>query len=572
MHVRRHRPFVATAALSLLLPCSASLAGTPIHPEVRARLEATGEIAAAEAALASARERGANAPAEHTPLDARAGASLGVVRLLVILVDFSDEEWTAGSVAATPADFDLLLGSQGQYPTGSMKDFYDENSYGLADLRVDVAGWYRMPETYAYYTACNHGFGSYPMNAQRLAEDAVAAADGDVDYRTYDNNGDGRVDALAIAHAGPGFEDTGDACRIWSHAWGFAAQTRDGVVLSGYSMEPEESGGGGIVHIGVFCHEFGHTLGIPDLYPCYNLGSFSVMAGGTWANGGVTPVHFDAWSKIRLGWVVPTNVTAPLSGASIPRVEDSPTVYRLWTRGAGGPEYFLIENRQRFGFDAFLPGSGLAIYHVLDTNAQCGSPPKITMEQADGEDEIALGGAVDAGDFWPGSGGAENPNRLFDRDTVPSSRTHGGADSEVRVANVSGSAAVMTADLSVRREYPVSLSLVDFARLGWTSHFLVTGPPFSKLAVFADKAPGTTCRSGYCLGLRGSRHMRTLWDSFDRGDAPLLDVGERTVPMDIPASRRFAFRTFYVDAVVDVNGGASGGHVVTGALAVTIFP
>lgn len=554
------------AALSSLAANSPAFAGTPIHPETRRLLAETGELERAEAALLSARERGANAPAERTPFSGGAAARTGPVKLLVILVDFSDESAAGGTVAATPADFDLLLGSTGQYPTGSMKDYYDETSYGLADLDVDVAGWYRMPETYAFYTACNYGFGTYPMNAQRLAEDAVAAADADVDFADYDNDGDGWVDALAIAHAGPGFEDTGDPCRVWSHAWGFGAQARDGVLLSGYSMEPEESGWGGIVHIGVFCHEFGHTLGLPDLYPCYNIGDFSVMGGGTWANGGLTPVHFDAWCKIRLGWVVPENVTSARTAAPLPRVEDSPSVYRLWTGGTVGAEYFLVENRQRVGFDAFLPGSGLAVYHVFDSNDQCGAPPKITIEQADGRDDIGSGGPVDAGDFWAARAGA-----AFAFETVPSSRRHDGADSKVRVANVSASGAAMTADFTVNADPPVSLSHADSARLGGTTHFLVTGPPGAKFAVFADKAEGTTCRFDYCLGLRGSRQFRTLADAFDAGDPPLDANGRRLVPLDLPSSQRFVFRTFFVDAVVDVNGGTAGGKVVTGPVAATIL-
>ena len=164
--------------------------------------------------------------------------------VIVLLADFSD------NVAITPQPhYDTLLFSQGIYPTGSMTDYFLENSYGAITMTGASTTWLRMPQNYTYYTDGQYGFGSYPNNAQRLTEDALAAADPSVNFANYDGDGDGWVDALFVVHAGPGAEVTGDPNDIWSHAWGTSAPIWvDGVRALGYAMMPEDG------RIGVFCH------------------------------------------------------------------------------------------------------------------------------------------------------------------------------------------------------------------------------------------------------------------------------------------------------------------------------
>jgi immune inhibitor A len=141
--------------------------------------------------------------------------------------------------------YEALLFSSGTYPTGSMRDYFAEVSYGQFEVVGDVNGtdtppnWYVMPETYAYYVNGQYGFGYYPRNAQKLAEAAVIAADPYVDYTRYDNDQDGVVDSLFIIHAGPGAEASGSTSDIWSHRWVMRTPpVLDGMYFSGYSMEP----------------------------------------------------------------------------------------------------------------------------------------------------------------------------------------------------------------------------------------------------------------------------------------------------------------------------------------------
>src|SRR6185295_3095633 len=145
---------------------------------------------------------------------------------------------------------------------------------------------------------------------------------------------------------------------------------------------------GDLISIGVFCHEFGHVLGLPDLYDLdgnpddsEGVGEWDLMASGVYNHlsghpAGSSPAHMSAWSRIRLGWVTPTWVLQDSAGVTIPPVESSGQVFRLWTNGEDLGEYFLVENRQPIGFDAGLVRSsveagdgathGLVIYHVDD--------------------------------------------------------------------------------------------------------------------------------------------------------------------------------------------------------------
>ncbi|MFB0515796.1 MAG: M6 family metalloprotease domain-containing protein, partial [Candidatus Neomarinimicrobiota bacterium] len=404
----------------------------------------------------------------------------GSFKVLLILVDFSDNEQ---EVAA--AYFDTLIFQQA---AGSLWDYYQAVSYGDLDIITvnlpSTVGWTRAPQTYAYYVNGQNGFGTYPQNAQRLVEDVVTAVDSLVDFSQYDNDADGYVDALFIAHAGPGAEYTGSDYDIWSHAWvTYNPPVLDGVTIYHYSMEPEYWAAPGDMTIGVFAHEMGHAVfGLPDLYdrdevaPSQGLGRWSLMAGGSW-NGtdGDRPAFPDAWSHFQMGYVSPTNVDINIVGQNIAHIESNAEAYRLWHNGSIGPEYFLIENRQKVGYDEFLPGSGLLIYHVDEAvttqNDEEWYPGwtsyghyLVALEQADGlwdlERKMNRG---DAGDPYPGT----TYNATFDAVSTPDSRDYFGGQTYVAVQNISPSEYSMTADLQVTGvpNILVSTDMLDYERV-----------------------------------------------------------------------------------------------------------
>jgi M6 family metalloprotease-like protein len=372
----------------------------------------------------------------------------------VILVDFSDSLPRRYSGASGADHFGELLFSKGTYPTGSMRDWYQEVSYKQFDVTGLVAGgptgWLRAPQTLAYYAANASGFGSYPNNSYRFGEDAIALADPYVDYRRYDNDGDNIVDALFIVHSGPGAETTGDSRDFHSCHWSGGSVQADGIRITSFSVEPEDG------QIGVYAHEFAHALGCPDLYDygydSFGIGSYSVMAFGTWAGGGSRPVHLDAYCKELLGWNQPQIVQAPQPKAQLPQAETSRVAYKLWATAARGSEYFLVENRQRVGFDSALPADGMMIWHV-DTmggnNDNQWYPPMpaaqhylVALEQADTtwslEKAFDMG---EPGDRFPGIN-----RRFFNGSGLLNSLSYSGQDNHVTISNISNSGPDMTAD------------------------------------------------------------------------------------------------------------------------------
>jgi hypothetical protein len=266
------------------------------------------------------------------------------------------------------------------------------------------------------------------------------------------------------------------------------------VVADVYSMEPEYWQNYGDMTCGVFAHEMGHSVFfLPDLYDygydSRGLGRWSLMAGGSW-NGtlGSSPSHPDAWSRIQMGFATPTVLTTNLINASIPAVENTATIYRLWTNGMQINEYFLVENRQQIGYDAAMRGNGMLIYHVDESvsgNNNQWYPGytnnghyKVALEQADGLFHLEhYSNSGDTGDPYPGS----SNNRTFDNGSTPNSQDYSFADTQVAVRNISNSGSTMTADLYVSNLIPPTIVIrrsgSDDLELLWNA----TGAPYYQI-------------------------------------------------------------------------------------------
>ncbi|MFC1481212.1 M6 family metalloprotease domain-containing protein [Candidatus Neomarinimicrobiota bacterium] len=437
------------------------------------------------------RARGYNAPwrAEPVPgsgLSRSPGRSLGAAvspadaatfYALIVLVSFKESEGDLPYVwRADPTIFDSLM--FGRQP-GSLWDYYDKASYGRFNLTTEdlpsAIGVVQADCTMAWYTNGENGMGDTERSVSALvAEVAAKIDDGRLDFSIYDNNDDGEVDAFFLVHAGPGAEYTGSDDHIWSHASSTSKRynTHDGVYVSRYSTEPEYWDSVDVVTkktdmtIGVFAHEMGHSFfGLPDLYDTdltsEGLGSWSLMSAGSWNGnpagpGGESPALPDAWSAIEMRFATAINVTANVMAQEINNAADSDEIYRLWNGGDGGQEYFLVQNRQQKGYDTYLPGSGLAIFHIDEAvhgndsewfpTLQPDLHYKVALEQADGlwdlEHKVQRG---DDGDLYPGF----TVNRAFGSFTVPDSRKYDDEFSYVRISNISDPADIMTADLAV---------------------------------------------------------------------------------------------------------------------------
>jgi len=357
--------------------------------------------------------------------------------------------------------FNDLFFSTGVLPNGSVKEYYKEVTGGLVYLIGEVVGPFRLPQTLAWYANNNFGIGrpTGQPRANIMARDAAAAADPSVNFSLYDNDGNGFIDAFIVVHAGGGGEQTGNPGDIWSHKWTLpAARPADGKQIFAYLTIPEDS------RIGVCAHELGHLLfGFPDLYDTDDtsegVGNWCLMGGGSWNGRGDIPAHPSAWCKVQQGWASTANVTAA-GTISIPDVKTSRNVHRLWKDGAGGPEYFLLENRQRIGFDEKLPGDGLLIWHV-DENQPGNTDEthyKVGLVQADGKRNLETNqNRGDAGDPYPGS----TNNTAFMGSSTPNSNSYAGSPTSVSVTNISPSGATMTAIAGVSSKDPVLAALAD---------------------------------------------------------------------------------------------------------------
>jgi M6 family metalloprotease-like protein len=401
----------------------------------------------------------------------------GTGKIPVILINFSNTATTN-----TPTQFNTLLFGTGN---NSMKDYYGEVSYGAFTVSggsAGVMGWYAAPNAHDYYGSDVAGTGDDHWPGD-LVYSAVSQADATVNFAEYDTDGDCYVDIVAIVHQGTGQEASGVTTDIWSHSWNlYSAQyygrsnygeftTNDAcpghagqyIKINNYIIQPERAYST-MVTVGVFAHEYGHALGLPDLYDTdytsEGIGDWSLMAGGSWnyvTVPGDRPAHLDAWSKYKLGWVTPIQVTGTLTNESIQQAATAADVYKLLTGTANPPsgEYFLVENRQKTGFDAGLPGAGLLIWHIdesktSNTDPCPGGPPcsnhfKVALVQADNLWNLEYNdNRGDTGDPYPGS----TNNTSLTACTSPNSNLYSGTASSVSITGISASASTMTATLS----------------------------------------------------------------------------------------------------------------------------
>ena len=361
----------------------------------------------------------------------------------------------------------------GPNPTGTITDFYKETSYNQMYFTGSSKGWYQVPGTLESYVGTNSGLGT--QGGPQFVFDLVKGADADINYANYiqyyDAQGNPRIGMIAAIHTGAGAE--AGAKNIWSHKWSFEVITgnqpyttndidpKSGkhVLIDGtYACEPELSGSsntsGSLIEIGVFCHEFGHVFGLPDLYDTDNssegIGQWCLMASGSWGGNGnspQTPTHMSAWCKQNLGWVVPIVIDSLNKSLTINNAEQNPVVYKMWKLNQASQEYFLVENRQKTGFDKNLPNSGLLVFHVDDKLSSNTNENHywVDLEQADGNRDLNKGyNRGDSGDPFPGS----SNNTKFDQFTNPSSSGYS-ATSFVSIRNIHSNGLDMIGDLDV---------------------------------------------------------------------------------------------------------------------------
>jgi M6 family metalloprotease-like protein len=376
---------------------------------------------------------------EFGPID-DAFPSTGSRKMLVILAAFSDKAFVKSN-----ANFDSIMNVGGS----SFNAYYLDNSYNQLDVDTDVVGPYTINMTMSAADA----------NVRDYISRAVTAANNDgVDFSQYDNNNDGNMDSLYVIHAGYGEEAGAPSNTIWSHSWDLSsyAKTYDGVYISSYATSPELRGASGstITAIGVICHEFGHNIGVPDYYDtdgsssggsAFDLKKWDVMAGGSWNNNGDTPAQHCMYTKWKLGWATPTTISSTASGLTLRNTGDYNEAYRVNTTTSN--EFFILENRQQTGWDAYIPGHGLFIFHIdgnfidgLSSNTVNANPSHqgVDIEEADNSRSTGDYG----GDPFPGTANKTS----FTDTTTPNAKSWAGANTNKPITNISEGSGIITFD------------------------------------------------------------------------------------------------------------------------------
>lgn len=312
--------------------------------------------------------------------------SQGKVRIPVILVNFADLSFTINDPVAQFDD--LFNGKGGSNPnaTGSVHNYFTASSNDALDLSFEVHGPYTLSRDMAYYgsnvTNSKGVTTNHSVHADSLVIEAVrlAVANG-VDMSVYDNEGDGNIDNVSVVVAGYNEAEGGPENSIWPHYSEIQRSgTYSGKRVTGYLVISEYHGSGGRVQagIGTYCHEFGHALGLPDLYntaksDTYTVGTWDIMCSGCYNNNGSTPPSYTAFERFMMNWLVPKQVLSSEQHLLEPIETSNQALlvaakpHNLNNESPSPSEYFLIENRQAVGWDAgkeALVSTGLLVSHI----------------------------------------------------------------------------------------------------------------------------------------------------------------------------------------------------------------
>ena len=457
----------------------------------------------------------------------------------VLLGKYSDVNTTYFSAS----DYENMLFDNNS--TGSMKEYYDEISYGNFLVDGDAGGWYNSSSTMQQAVD----------NTREYVANVAALADGDFNYALYDNDGpdnipnsgddDGYVDGIIVVFSGCGAEWSPGNNNLWPHASSLgsydyttndASANGGNIIVSSYAVCPELSGGGDcntsvIRPMGVYAHEFGHVIGLPDLYDrddsdgdSEGVGEWCLMASGSWLGvGGDTPAHMSAWCKYQLGWLDPIVLSNNTNGVEIPQIETEAYALKIWEDDYEHDRYFLIENRQAIGFDSDINGTGLMIYHIDESRAYgssrwSGGPVNddashkmVDLEEADGANNLDNNeNRGDSGDPFPGF----SLNTNFSGLTIPSSDDYDGESTGIAVENISDSDTVMTADIEIKPTTGYTIIYDDGGISGYSYGYSDPNPTYAGV-VFTPTISGILEEVDFGTPFSNLNYELMIYESFN---------------------------------------------------------
>ena len=363
---------------------------------------------------------------------------MGSPKALVILVEFTDTTFTLPDPKASFNDYlnnetgNIVDRGHGENRNAKgVKGYFKDMSFGQFTPQFDVVGPVKLSHPLRYYGAGND-------NMSRLIPDACSAVNDSVDFSQYDSNGDGYVDLVYVIYAGHSESEAGNSTDdIWPKSGYSDFGTFDGKKVYRYGVNNElngrETSKNKLINgIGLFCHEFSHTMGLPDIYatsgaPGYNKDNFGMefwdlMDGGEYVHSGRFPTAYTSWEREVMGWMNVDTLTdtAHVVLRTIDSKGDSARSCKIVNPSVKN-EAIYLQNIQNKGWNYYLPGHGLLVYRVsyasddvnFADNPNNGSRPRIVCIPADGK----LGAIADyaddstpdnyyadmAGDTYPGT-------------------------------------------------------------------------------------------------------------------------------------------------------------------------
>ena len=338
----------------------------------------------------------------------------GSPKAIVILAEFADTLFT---IQNTKQVFTNYLMNEGHFTETAyvqnmsykgVRGYFKDCSYGLFTPAFDVVGPVKLPKPQTYYGVGND-------NITDLMTDACNAVDNEVDFSQYDANGDGLVDLVYIIYAGHSANYRGNASTdIWPKSGTtILSKTFDGKSIRRYGVSNELAGRENkkkeketINGIGLFCHEFSHTLGLPDIYAYktdaedqndQGMELWDLMDGGTEVQGGRVPSPYLAWEREAMGWMSIDTLTTDCHIANLKTIDNSGKAYKILNPSASN-EYIVLQSIQKGGwYQGWGNGSypeGLLVYrvsyasnkvNVFDFPNNVKGKPRVIVVPADGE-------------------------------------------------------------------------------------------------------------------------------------------------------------------------------------------
>ncbi len=319
-------------------------------------------------------------------------------RTLVILVQYQDVKFRPENTKSEWEDFFSKEGYDYNGSPGSVRDYFIAQSGGKYKPQFDVVGPVTVANNQAYY-----GYNQGWNRAYEAVTEACVLLDDEVDFSQYDSDGDGEIDFVFMLYAGEGAAN-GSSDAIWPHHrgkwhdWSPEAKEEECLKLDGkyltiyscsneWNVQARHRDG-----VGTACHEISHNLGLPDYYDAQKVGTtnlpdeWNLMESGSWNNDGITPPNYSIFDKYYMGWETPS-MTGPRGHTLL--LSPSQKGYVI-TKNGSYPQptctdtVYYIENRQKQGWDKYLPGHGLVIWQVVyDQKAWEGNRPNST--QGEGE-------------------------------------------------------------------------------------------------------------------------------------------------------------------------------------------